>query len=122
MGVLDGVMVLSGVIWIILAPFGIAAAVIILAYKSHAAKARRKRDQEYYDALMAKAVEEAHQEREEKERKERERKEGWDEDERINDEGNRLADECMSRKSDRLPTLEETKRLREKVSKMDLNF
>ena len=75
MGVLDGVMVLSGVIWIILSPFGIAAAVIILAYKSHAAKARERRRKEEWDARMARAVEEGRREREEKERREREREE-----------------------------------------------
>lgn len=116
MGVLDGVMVLSGVIWIILAPFGIAAAVIILAYKSHAAKARRKRDQEYYDALMAKAVEEAHQEREEKERKEKEREEREREFQEHIDNAYRILDEGIAKRGDRPPSAE---RIRKNLDKLN---
>ena len=110
MGVLDGVMVLSGVIWIILSPFGIAAAVIILAWKSHAAKARSRRRQEEWDAFMTECDERARQRKEEQERKEREREERRREFQAHIDEGNRLVDECMSRESDRVPTAEEIRK------------
>lgn len=80
-------MVLSGVIWIILSPFGSAAAVIILALKSHAAKARERRRKEEWDARMARAVEEGRREREEKERR-REFQEHIDNCYRVLDEWN----------------------------------
>ena len=110
MGVLHGVMVLSGVIWIILAPFGIAAAVIILAYKSHAAKARSRRRQEEWDAFMTECDERARQRKEEQERKEREREERRREFQAHIDNCYRVLDEWNESDSGDVPTPEEMKR------------
>lgn len=116
MGVLDGVMMLSGVIWIILAPFGIAAAVIILAWKSHAAKARRKRDQEWIDGVLREGREEARQRREEKERKERKLEE-WSRDFQSHiDNAYRILDECEEKRGDRIPTPEEMRQALDKLN------
>ena len=122
MGVLDGVMVLSGVVWIILAPFGIAAAVIILAWKSHAAKARERRRQEEWNAFMLECDERARQRKEEQERKEREREERRREFQEHIDNAYRILDEGASREGDKPPTAEETRQALDELNREHYYF